>query len=162
MNYREIFNSFIAGLTAPAIIALLAVGVGRVGHGNELARATNEATARTARVTAKLEQSVGKIEKAQQQDRKRLAAPVSWEYTTASIVVTTERTGNPAAKNAYIQFDASEMTRQHGAKGWELVTCYLEMETAFPNFGDDKFVIGIKSNVRPSRLVLIFKRRAQE
>jgi hypothetical protein len=48
-----------------------------------------------------------------------------------------------------------------GQEGWELVSSYLEMETAFPNFGDKQYVSGIQPNVRPQRLVLIFKRSIQ-
>lgn len=46
-----------------------------------------------------------------------------------------------------------------GAEGWELVGSYLEMETAFPNFGNAGYVTGLQPNVRPQRAVLIFRRR---
>lgn len=45
-----------------------------------------------------------------------------------------------------------------GIKGWELVGVYLEMETAFPNFALGDTVQGLKSNVRPQDVVLLFKR----
>jgi hypothetical protein len=45
-----------------------------------------------------------------------------------------------------------------GKDGWEITTSYLETETAFPNLGNDKYVTGIQSNIRPQRLVVIFKR----
>ena len=45
-----------------------------------------------------------------------------------------------------------------GSYGWELVTSYVEVETAFPNFGDSDYHTGIKPNVRSSKLVLIYKR----
>lgn len=45
-----------------------------------------------------------------------------------------------------------------GSQGWEISASYLEMETAFPNFGDTQYVTGIQANVRPQRLVLILKR----
>jgi len=48
-----------------------------------------------------------------------------------------------------------------GADGWELVSTYLELETAFPNFGDANYVTGLQPNVRPQRLVLLFKRPAR-
>lgn len=57
----------------------------------------------------------------------------------------------------WVQLDADELD-SHGSDGWELVTCYLEMETDFKNFGDSSLHTGIKSNVRPSALVAIFKR----
>jgi hypothetical protein len=49
-----------------------------------------------------------------------------------------------------------------GIDGWEIATSYLEMETVFPNLlasGDG--VNGLQPNVRPQRLVLIFKRPSQ-
>jgi hypothetical protein len=47
-----------------------------------------------------------------------------------------------------------------GDEGWELVTCYLENETAFPNLGArSDLVTGIRVNIRPQRLVCLFKRQ---
>ena len=49
-----------------------------------------------------------------------------------------------------------------GIDGWEIATSYLEMETVFPNLlasGDG--VNGLQPNVRPQRLVVIFKRPSQ-
>lgn len=45
-----------------------------------------------------------------------------------------------------------------GRQGWDLVSCFLEMETARPNYGNQDYHAGIKPNVRPSRAVLLFKR----
>lgn len=45
-----------------------------------------------------------------------------------------------------------------GRDGWELTSSYLEMETSFPNFGDKNYVAGIQPNIRPQRVVFIFKR----
>lgn len=49
-----------------------------------------------------------------------------------------------------------------GQQGWELAGSYLEMETAFPNFGSADYVTGLRDNVRPQRLVLILKRPVRE
>ena len=46
-----------------------------------------------------------------------------------------------------------------GKQGWELASSYLEMETAWANFGKDEYVTGLQPNVRPQRVVFIFKRR---
>ena len=49
-----------------------------------------------------------------------------------------------------------------GIDGWEIATSYLEMETVFPNLlasGDG--VNGLQPNIRPQRLVVIFKRPSQ-
>lgn len=45
-----------------------------------------------------------------------------------------------------------------GSDGWELVTSHLEMETAFPNFGNNSYVTGLQPNVRPQKVTLVFKR----
>lgn len=45
-----------------------------------------------------------------------------------------------------------------GSEGWLLVISYLELETAYPNFGDYKYVTGLQPNIRPQRAILLFKR----
>jgi hypothetical protein len=49
-----------------------------------------------------------------------------------------------------------------GAQGWELVNSYLENETVFPGLRESLAMDGLvpkpSSNVRPARLVLMFKR----
>lgn len=86
-------------------------------------------------------------------------AMVKWEYMTLyyhseNIV---RRTGVEAAE--YVSIDASAADLNwHGSLGWEIVTSYLETETAYPNFGSDDYVTGIQPNIRPQRLVLILKR----
>ena len=46
-----------------------------------------------------------------------------------------------------------------GKDGWELVSSYLENETVYPNLlARGSGVAGLQTNVRPQRLVLIFKR----
>jgi hypothetical protein len=56
----------------------------------------------------------------------------------------------------------AELTKL-GKDGWEICTSYLEQETVFPNLlarGDG--VSGLQPNVRPQRLVIIFKRPAKK
>ena len=93
---------------------------------------------------------------------KTSVAPVSaWEYCTISFTAEGEsRTGSGALKFSTAEYNAAVVAKL-GAAGWELATCYLEMETAFPNFGKDEYVTGLQSNVRPQKLVLIFKRAAR-
>lgn len=50
------------------------------------------------------------------------------------------------------------MINSYGENGWELVDTYLEMETSHPNYGNSDYVTGLQPNVRPQRLVLIFKK----
>lgn len=68
------------------------------------------------------------------------------------------RTGFDASKDSSIKLDQTVLNKM-GGDGWEMVGSYLEMETAFPNFGNSDYVAGIKPNIRPQCLVAIFKRR---
>ena len=52
--------------------------------------------------------------------------------------------------------------KRFGAMGLVPTELYLEIETAFPNFGSADYVTGLRDNVRPQRLVLILKRPVQE
>lgn len=46
-----------------------------------------------------------------------------------------------------------------GKEGWEIATSFVEQETVFPNLlAKGQSVDGLKENVRPQRLVVIFKR----
>jgi len=81
-----------------------------------------------------------------------------WEYKT--IYVSSEgweRDGSQAAKFASVTPSEDDLNIL-GKEGWELTTSYLEMETAWFNFGNDGYVTGLQPNIRPQRVVLIFKR----
>ncbi|MEN3333530.1 MAG: hypothetical protein V7641_2895 [Blastocatellia bacterium] len=69
-----------------------------------------------------------------------------------------ERTGAAAMKFATIKVEESRLTSM-GDEGWELVSSWLEMETAYPNFGKEEYVTGLQPNIRPQRAVLLFKRQ---
>ena len=45
-----------------------------------------------------------------------------------------------------------------GNDGWELVSTFTEVATAFPNFGNSEYVTGIRENVRTSVVNFVFKR----
>lgn len=45
-----------------------------------------------------------------------------------------------------------------GGENWEIVTSYLETETAWPNFGNSEYVTGLQPNIRPQALVIILRR----
>jgi Domain of unknown function (DUF4177) len=68
------------------------------------------------------------------------------------------RTGEDAMKASSVNVDEKELSKL-GSQGWELVGSFLENETAYPNFGDDKYVTGLQTNVRPQRLVLLLRHR---
>jgi hypothetical protein len=69
-----------------------------------------------------------------------------------------ERSGEGAKKYQTITIDEAEL-KKLGADRWELVSSFLEMETAYPNLGNSDYVVGLQPNVRPQRAVLIFKRK---
>ena len=68
------------------------------------------------------------------------------------------RTGADALKQTMIQPSDKDLTKL-GSDGWEVVGTYVEMETAYPNFGDEKYVTGLQPNIRPQRVVVILRRR---
>ncbi|HEY0194149.1 MAG TPA: hypothetical protein VGC42_23690 [Kofleriaceae bacterium] len=69
-----------------------------------------------------------------------------------------ERTGADALEVASITPDERELSRL-GGQGWDVVASYLELETAYPNFGDRKYVTGLQPNIRPQRLVIVLRHR---
>ncbi len=83
----------------------------------------------------------------------------SWEYKVVRILPMDDnaRTGPNAISVKIISISERELNKL-GSEGWELVDSYLEMETAYPNFGKEEYHTGIKINVRPQLAVLIFKR----
>lgn len=47
----------------------------------------------------------------------------------------------------------------YGKEGWELVSVYTTIETAYPNFGDAEYHTGIKENTRTQTINFVFKRQ---
>ena len=93
------------------------------------------------------------------------AKPVTWEYRVVNVSpdVANDRGTTTAGGLAQNQITVSDaQLNALGLQGWELTGSYLEMETAFPNFGSADYVTGLRDNVRPQRLVLILKRPVQE
>jgi hypothetical protein len=68
------------------------------------------------------------------------------------------RTGEAAMKFTSITPNEKELSKL-GDAGWEVVGTYLEMETAYPNFGKAEYVTGLQPNVRPQRVVMILRHR---
>lgn len=71
-----------------------------------------------------------------------------------------DRTGTGALHFSSIQISDKDLA-SIGAEGWELVGTFLEMETAFANFGKEEYVTGLQPNVRPQSAVLLFKRQSR-
>lgn len=49
-----------------------------------------------------------------------------------------------------------------GEEGWELVDVYTRIETVHPNFGNEKYVVGIQPNTRTSSVYYVLKRPKTE
>lgn len=87
----------------------------------------------------------------------------TWEYQTVEILAETSGTaaliGENYEKIAYktVPGFSAELDSM-GSEGWELVSSFLEHETSHPNFGKEDYVTGLQPNMRPQKLVLIFKR----
>ena len=91
--------------------------------------------------------------------------PVTWEYYVVSISPETAHDRGLTIEGgmAQNQINVSDVQLNAlGLQGWELAGSYLEMETAFPNFGNSDYVTGLRDNIRPQRLVLILKRPVRE
>jgi hypothetical protein len=82
---------------------------------------------------------------------------VTWEYKIIS------------SNNHYNDDDTKEgpwfisnqelMLNKMGIEGWELVSTYTEIATAFPNFDwRDNYISGIRSNTRTTVINFVFKR----
>ena len=87
----------------------------------------------------------------------------NWEYQTVEILAETSGTASILGENyeklAYKTIpEFSTKLDSMGSQGWELVSSFLEHETAHPNFGNEDYVSGLQPNTRPQKLVLIFKR----
>ena len=81
-----------------------------------------------------------------------------WEYKVVYIEATETFTYLEYEQNPSNIELTDAMINEYGLNGWELADSYLEMETVHPNYGDNQYVTGLQPNVRPQRLVLIFKK----
>jgi len=77
-----------------------------------------------------------------------------WEYKIVSF--DNETSSDFRAPN--IQVSLEELN-EYGAEGWELVDVYTTTETVHPNFGDEKYVTGIRENTRTRKVTYVFKRK---
>jgi len=89
---------------------------------------------------------------------------VKWEYKVLSVsnegYSRDSRNRSDDAAKATTVTPSEVDLNTYGAEQWELVSSYLESETAYPDFGAVKNQLaGLQPNVRPQRVVLIFKRQ---
>ncbi|NLM88925.1 MAG: zinc-ribbon domain-containing protein [Syntrophomonadaceae bacterium] len=82
-----------------------------------------------------------------------------WEYKVVKMFPEEQNDRTGWSSNAYNTIDVDEaILIRLGDAGWELVSSTMEVETAWPNSGNENYVTGIQPNVRPQCLILIFKR----
>lgn len=86
-----------------------------------------------------------------------------WEYkiVRANGLIDPNYEDHREFASKYVIIDDEELNKL-GADGWELVDTYDELETVYPNWGNEKYVTGIQPNVRTMSVVLILKRPAQD
>jgi len=78
----------------------------------------------------------------------------SWEYKVLEV----EGTAVTDMWPKIISIKETDLD-QLGRQGWELCTSIPVIETVFPNFGNEEYHTGIKTNTRTAKVTLIFKRR---
>ena len=83
-----------------------------------------------------------------------------WEYKT--LVVSSKAEAAPSDTEPRTIALKDEQLNSLGEEGWELVGCWAETESVFPNFGREDYHTGIKNNTRTSKVALVFKRAKSE
>lgn len=80
----------------------------------------------------------------------------SWEYKVVKVAGKDAEV--MADYGSLVYGDQTTMLNKMGNDGWELISTYTEVSTAFPNFGNSGYVTGIRENVRTSVINFVFKR----
>ena len=83
-----------------------------------------------------------------------------WEYKVVK-VAGKEDVWQPAY-GTMVFADQTPMLNKMGKEGWELVSTYTEVGTAFPKFVNSKYVIGIRDNHRTCVVNFVFKRHSDD
>lgn len=85
-----------------------------------------------------------------------------WEYKTIQIgpalYEDAENFNNAWGTNIP---DPSGKLNELGKEGWELVGVYTEVTTSYPNFGNEEYHTGIKTNTKTRRVNFVLKRLKQ-
>ena len=81
---------------------------------------------------------------------------VIWEY---KVISSNNYYDGDDTKRSPSFNDPDFMLFKMGREGWELVSTYTEIATAFPNFDwRDNYISGIRSNTRTTVVYFVFKR----
>ncbi|MFN4269934.1 MAG: DUF4177 domain-containing protein [Thermosynechococcus sp.] len=90
----------------------------------------------------------------------RLFPNSKWEYKTVYVRAETVSYVYPKLSTKEVSLiELESEVEKLGKQGWELVDSFVEDETVHPNFGNEEYVTGLQPNVRPNRVVLLFKRK---
>ena len=81
-----------------------------------------------------------------------------WEYKTLSVEGTMENEFQPSAVFDVTDADLNIL----GKQGWELVEVYTQTGTVYCNFGDDRYITGIRENVQTFKINFVFKREFKQ
>lgn len=57
--------------------------------------------------------------------------------------------------------DPTAQLNELGKEGWELVGMYTEVKTTYPNFGNEEYHTGIKTNTKTKSVTFVLKRLKQ-
>lgn len=95
---------------------------------------------------------------------------IKYEYKVLSVQAqfsskTEESTGLNELNNSKLGATSVNLKDEElnilGSENWELVATFLEIETTHPNYGNGAYVTGLQPNIRPQKVVMIFKRPLQ-
>jgi hypothetical protein len=99
-----------------------------------------------------------------------LKGPIQWKYTYSSVPARSarytsldaDRTGHDAMSATQIDREIlKSLTEEMTNSGWEFAGTAMEIETAYPNFGKDEYVTGLRENIRPQALLIVFRKAIQ-
>lgn len=81
---------------------------------------------------------------------------IKWEYKVLDI--NGHDLGNFYSRMTPTPIHIQSQLDSLGNEGWELVDVYTYVETVHPNFGNEKYVVGIQPNTRTQGVSYVFKR----
>lgn len=84
-----------------------------------------------------------------------------WEYK--EIKVSNQNSSSNSGKVSNSNFKSSlNKLNELGEQGWELSSTYTILETEYPNFGNEGYHTGIKTNTRTKSIVYVLKKPKKE
>lgn len=81
----------------------------------------------------------------------------NWQYKTVE-VLGEELEGYDDYSPRYFSNQDSVLNAM-GAEGWELVSCYPLIETVYPDMGNQRIILHIKTNTRTRAVRYVFRKK---